>query len=130
MSQAPKKPSKAKGCLALILMVVIVVIVVAIVAAAGGGGAKYSASFQAGGINPVSAMQDMVYITVKNTGKKAGTPTCTIELNTPSGDHGVDALTPAKAIAAGAQESYSDTITVTGNAAQSVTEALSKVTCS
>lgn len=129
MSQAPKR--KRKGCLGIVLLAVLLVIIIAIVASAGAGGASYKATFQSGGIVPISASQVKVYITVDNTGKKAGTPSCTIHIEDPVGNGlGVDGLTATSPIGAGKQASYTDTITVSDNDAQGVTVGASSVKCS
>jgi hypothetical protein len=86
---------------------------------------------QSGGLSVQNPAEVEVYITVKNTGKNSGTPTCTINLSSPGGAYtGFDGLTPENPIPAGGQESYTDTITVTNQGANYVTIAASSVSCS
>ena len=71
------------GCLTFLVLFVIVVVILIVAISGGGGGTTYSAAFQPGGITAISAQEDHVYITVKNTGSTAGKPTCTINLESP-----------------------------------------------
>ena len=131
---AAKRPAKKlnrKGWGCLTSIIIFILIVVIIVVAGGSAGTSYKASFQAGGITAVNPAEAKVYITVVNTGKNSGTPTCTINLSSPGGAYtGFDGLTPVEAIPAGKQESYTDTITVTNQGAKYVTVGASTVTCS
>ena len=112
------------------LLVTIVFVIAIVVATSGGSGTTYSASFQSGGLSVQNPAEVEVYITVKNTGKSSGTPTCTINLSSPGGAYfGVDVITPNNPIRAGGQESYTDTITVTNQGAQYVTIGASSVSC-
>jgi hypothetical protein len=93
--------------------------------------AAYTAVFQPGGLEVIDPAEITVYITVTNTGGASGTPNCTINLSSPGGAYtGFDAVIPDNPIPAGGQESYKDTITVTNQGAQYVTQAASSVTCS
>jgi hypothetical protein len=127
----PPAASKRRKRAVWLVLLAALVIVIAVIVASGSSGASYSASFQSGGLSVQNPAEVEVYITVKNTGKNSGTPTCTINLSSPGGAYtGFDGLTPENPIPAGGQESYTDTITVTNQGANYVTIAASSVSCS
>ncbi len=99
------------------------------VASSGGSGAKYTTHVIAA--FPVNNQEMTVDFTVDNTGKAAGTPTCTINATSPGGaDTGFDGLTPVKPITVGETARFTDTFTITNNGAQNVPASGVSVTCS
>jgi hypothetical protein len=100
---------------------VLVVIALAITIAAPGGGTTYHASADGGTvINPADLA---VAVHVANMGKKAGTPSCTIQAQDPSGAYsGVDVATLKGSMAPGATTTFVDNLTITKEGAQYVTD--------
>ena len=111
--------------LRIVLWSFIALVIVIIVAAQLGGSGGPKASWKARVqdyvvINPADLA---VTVRVTNTGKAAGTPTCTVNAQDPSGAYtGFDSGTLTKPIAAGSFGVYVDNVTITSQGARFVTQ--------
>lgn len=118
-----RAPRRHRGlriaCLAVIGTAVIIVAVT--VLASGGGGTTWKATVaDYTVINPADLA---VTVHVANTGTRAGTPTCKINAQDPSGAYsGFDEGTLTSPVRPGATATYVDNVTITSQGAQYVTQ--------
>lgn len=116
-----RKSDKVAKVLAIVLVVILVVIVIAIVAS--GKKAKYTATVDTSSIAVVSPTTVSVSYHVKNIGKAAGTPSCTITVNDASDAHFGEDVVSVGSIKVGQTVTSADSITISNQGAQYVTQA-------
>lgn len=120
----PTRKQRTIGCITVLAFAILLVVVILVVAGGGGSGGP-KAAWKAHVQNHVVINPADLAVTVRvtNTGKAAGTPTCTVQAQDPSGAYtGVDVATLTKPIAAGAFGVYVDNVTITSQGAQYVTQ--------
>lgn len=116
---AKRKPSALRGCLTLIGIAAVLGIVIALVTS-GGNGASFKA--KVGSFTVINPADLAVAVHVTNTGKKAATPTCTIQASDPSGAYtGFDEATLDNPVPAGQTVTYVDNVTISSQGASYVT---------
>lgn len=108
----------------IVIVVFIAIIVGVVMAVTGGAKAKYQAS--SNGIAVISSKEISVGFRVTNTGKKSGTPNCSIEATNPpqNTNIGTTIITASSPIAPGQTQTSAATMTVNNQGAATITKAV------
>jgi len=117
-----KEQLRRRGKVNLAIIAVIVVIVIIEIATMGGGKkAQYAASTTGSAVVDPATLS--VSFRVTNNGSSSGDPTCTITAQDPSGsDYGTDQFQLQGSLAPGQTTNSADSITITKQGAQYVTQ--------
>lgn len=117
------------GFIGCVTLIVIGLLVWAGCSAFGGGGSSHTTYTAAvTGRTVINPADLAVSVRVTNTGKKAGTPECTIEATDPSGTYtGIDVATLKNKVEPDATTNFADNLTIKKQGARYVTDV--KVTC-
>lgn len=117
-----RKGRPLAGCLTLIVIAAAIATGISIAVSGGGGPSPYKAVV--GDMTVINPADLAVTVHVTNTGKTAGTPTCTVSASDPSGTYtGFDVGTLTSPVAAGQTTTYVDNVTITHQGAAYVTSA-------
>ena len=123
-----KKPSKALGCLILLVIAGVVIVIIATATSMGSPSATFKAEIV--GLTPLNASDVEVLVRVTNETSTPGKPTCAVLLSSPGGGYkGDDGFNADKSVPAHGVVVFPLKMSISKSGAQDVDIADSTVSC-